>query len=328
MTEEPDKNPLRILIAEDNPVYLKLLEKTLVKAGYEVVMVRNGEQALDRFKKSFFPLVITDWMMPRMSGIELCEEIRRLPSSGYIYIIFLTAKDAKNDIISALDAGADDYLTKPFNHAELTARLQTGQRILALEKSLKEANEEIKKLSIRDPLTNCYNRRYAMQEIPKEVARAVRYRDHLSLIMFDIDYFKKVNDSYGHLAGDAVLKAVVACVMGGKGGIRENDWLARYGGEEFIVLLPKTPAEGAFKAAERLREKVATTPVRTEDEKIIEVTASFGIVSFDPSVDKGTSIQEMIKVADECLYQAKDEGRNTVRAKQKSPPIPKVSGSQ
>jgi diguanylate cyclase (GGDEF)-like protein len=314
MSEEGKKESFPILVAEDNAVYRRLLKKTLAKAGYKVAVVENGSQALDLFNKTFFPMVISDWTMPRMNGIELCEAIRRLPVSGYVYIIFLTAKDSKHDVIAALDAGADDYLTKPFSHAELTARLRTGRRVLALERSLKQANEEITLLSITDHLTKCFNRGYAMNHIPKEITRTVRYRHHLSLIMFDIDHFKKVNDSYGHLAGDEVLKQVVDCVTGG---IRQGiDWIARYGGEEFLVILPETDSQGALVAAERLRRMVAERVIRAED-KDITVTASFGIAYFDPSIDKETSPEELIREADTCLYRAKNEGRNRVKSRQK-----------
>ncbi len=314
MPEEHNKDTFRILVAEDNAVYRKLLEKTLNKAGYEAVIVENGSQALDIFKNTFFPMVITDWTMPKMNGIKLCQAIRSLPTSGYIYIIFLTAKVEKDEIIAALEAGADDYLTKPFSHAELTARLNTGQRILALERSLKEANEEIRILSITDPLTKCFNRGYAMNRIPEETTRAARYRRHLSLIMFDIDHFKKVNDTYGHLAGDAVLKGVVESV---KKGIRDDvDWIARYGGEEFVIVLPETDSAGAWVAAERLRRMVKENVIEADGE-YIWVTASFGIAFFDPSTDKQITAQELMKEADTYLYEAKDAGRNTVKARHK-----------
>jgi len=194
------------LLAEDNPVTRKLLEKTLHKAGYEVTSVENGRKALDLFKEKFFPIVLTDWMMPEMDGIELCKAIRKNGSDGYVFIVLLTSKDSKDDIVSGLEAGADDYLTKPSNRAELIARIKTGIRILELEGSLKKANEEIRILSITDYLTRSYNRLYLSERLPQEIVRARRYRHPLSLVLCDIDHFKSVNDTYGHQAGDKVLR--------------------------------------------------------------------------------------------------------------------------
>ena len=148
------------MIAEDNAVSRKLLEKILIKGGHEVVSAENGREALELFNKDFFPIILTDWLMPEMNGIELCKTIRESSTERYVFIILLTAKDSKDDIVVGLEAGADDYLTKPINNAELMARINTGKRILELESSLKRANKEIKLLSITDPLTGCYNRGY------------------------------------------------------------------------------------------------------------------------------------------------------------------------
>lgn len=155
--ENKSKHNFPILIVEDNAVSRKLLEKALIKAGHEVVSAENGREALEIFNGKFFPIILTDWLMPEMNGIELCKTIRESSTERYVFIILLTAKDSKDDIVLGLEAGADDYLTKPINNAELMARLNTGKRILELESSLKEANEEIKLLSITDPLTGCYN---------------------------------------------------------------------------------------------------------------------------------------------------------------------------
>lgn len=298
-----------ILIAEDNPVSRGLLEKTLVKSGHKVVATRDGGEALNIFKETFFPIVITDWMMPGMNGLELCEAIRGNASDGYVYIVFLTSKDSKDDIIAALEAGADDYLVKPFHRAELMARLRTGKRILRLERSLREANEDIKLLSITDPLTQIYNRGYVMARLPEEVARARRYGHPLSVIMCDIDYFKQVNDTFGHLAGDAVLKSVAQSLTAG---LRNDvDWLARYGGEEFFVVLSETNREGAMAVAERLRKTLARKPVTTEEQEIA-ITASFGVVSYDPTKNGVVSPENLIRRVDQHLYQAKESGRNKV----------------
>ena len=304
------ENQFPILIAEDDPVSRLLLEKILVKAGYEVTSVINGREALESFSSKFFPIVITDWMMPEMDGLKLCRAIRENISTGYVFIFLLTARDSIDDMLAGLEAGADDYLTKPVNRPELVARLKTATRILELEKSLKDANEEITILSITDSLTGCYNRTFMDEQLPKEVKRAVRYNRPMSLIMVDIDHFKKVNDTYGHHAGDKVLKELVRSI---NRSIRSDvDWVARYGGEEFLAVFPETDFEGAEVIAERLRSDISQNTIQINEEKI-RVTASFGVTGFTPSDSlKEVSYEAMINMADRSLYQAKEEGRNRV----------------
>lgn len=301
---------LSVLIAEDNPVSRRLLEKSLKKAGHHVVSAQNGKEALDKFQQSFFPMVLTDWMMPEMDGIELVRAIRNYDASGYVFIVFLTSKDAKDDIIAGLEAGADDYLTKPFHNSELMARLKTGKRILDLERSLKKANEDIRILSITDPLTGAFNRGYLMNRLPEELNRARRYKHPLSLIMCDLDRFKQVNDSFGHLAGDAVLKHLTACI---KNNLRNGiDWIARYGGEEFFIVLSETDHGGALAVAERLRESLDSNSCNVR-QNVIKVTASFGVATFDASVQQNFTMEDLIGKADRYLYQAKEAGRNQVK---------------
>ena len=299
-----------ILIAEDDSVTRMLLGKTLTKEGHEVVSVENGQKAFDLFKERFFPIVLTDWMMPEMDGLELCRAIRKEENPGYVFIVLLTAKDSQDDILSGLKAGADDYLTKPFNRAELIARLNTGKRFLKQERALRQANEEIKILSVTDPLTGCSNRGCLNKRLPQEIQRAGRYNRPLSIIMCDIDHFKKVNDTYGHQAGDTVLKEFSKRI---KDSIRDNvDQLARYGGEEFLVTLPETDLDGAFKLAERLRRVIIENKFDIETKKI-KISASFGVAGFGPNNRDGEiSFDIMIKDADKYLYQAKNEGRNRV----------------
>ena len=275
-----------------------------------MVAAQNGREALDIFKQSFFPMILTDWMMPEMDGISLCKAIRAHDSPGYVFVIFLTSKDAKDDIIAGLEAGADDYLTKPFHNAELIARLKTGKRVLDLERSLKKANEEIRTLSITDPLTGAFNRGYLMNRLPEEFNRAKRYNHPLSLIICDVDKFKNVNDFHGHVAGDAVLKHLVTCL---NTNVRHGiDWIARYGGEEFFILLSETDHKGARAVAERLRESFETNTTEFEGQ-VLSVTASFGVATFDASIQSELSSDDLIKKADRCLYQAKKDGRNRVR---------------
>jgi len=303
-----------ILLAEDNPISRKMLEKILVREGFDVRCVENGKEALALFKKEFFPIVLTDWVMPEMEGPELCQAIRKENHAGYVYIVLLTAKDSMDDIISGLEAGADDYLTKPANRAELIARLKNGLRILELEKSLKEANEEIRILSITDPLTGIYNRGYLNERLPQEIKRSIRYKRSLSLILCDIDHFKLVNDQHGHVAGDGVLKGFVRCIVDS---IRDQiDWTARYGGEEFLVVLPETDFDGARHLSERLR-KVVSNSTYTIDEKKIQISASFGVSGFSPEIlTRNLSIDDMLNHVDKYLYKAKNNGRNRVEGAQ------------
>ncbi len=305
-------NNFPILVVEDNPVSRKLLQKTLTKAGYEVVAAKDGREALRLFGNRFFPIVLTDWMMPEMSGPELCRTLRARSGNGYVFMILLTAKDSKDDIVEGLEAGADDYLTKPFNRAELMARLKTGTRILELERSLKKANDEIRTLSIRDPLSGCYNRGCLTERLPQEIKRARRYGRDLAVVLCDIDHFKKVNDTYGHQVGDAVLKACAKILMDSvRNGV---DWVSRYGGEEFLAVLPETSLEGALLVAERLRASVAGTTIMETPDGGLHVTASFGVTGFSSATPESrVSPDSVIKMADDKLYQAKREGRNTVR---------------
>lgn len=311
------ENRFPVLVVEDDSVSRMLLELTLVKAGYEVVCAKDGREALALFEKRFFPIVFTDWMMPEMDGLQLCRRIRENVSAGYVFIFLLTARDSRDDMIAGLEAGADDYLTKPFDRLEVFARLKTAIRILELEKSLKEANEAIRALSITDTITGCYNRTYMDVHLPNELHRAIRYGHPISLVMVDIDHFKEVNDTYGHQAGDYVLKVFVETI---NRSIRSRvDWIARYGGEEFIVVLPETTFDSAQLLAERLRTGVSDQPI-TFKEKEIRITASFGVTGL-PSSRIGTaslkdiSYEALINLADKCLYAAKREGRNQVRAR-------------
>jgi two-component system cell cycle response regulator len=305
------KNDFPILIAEDNPVSRKLMEMTLRQAGYEVVSAENGLEALKVFKERFFPIILTDWGMPEMDGLELCKAIRESPAEGYVFIFLITARDSKKDIIVGLEAGADDYLTKPFDRFELIARLKTALRVLELEKSLKDAYEKIRLLSITDKLTGCYNRTYMDEYLAKEIARAKRYIRPVSLVMADIDHFKRVNDTYGHQAGDLILKDFAASI---KKGLRKDvDWMARYGGEEFLMVLPETDYECAMSSADRLRKSVAES-VSSYNGIEIRITASFGVVGFVPSAhNQKMSYEMIINRADKALYRAKNDGRNRVK---------------
>src|ERR1700691_806618 len=255
VTEITQDGSTAILLAEDDPVTRMLMTRFLKKAGYEVDAVADGTDALEHMTQRYYPFLVTDWEMPEMDGIELCKAVRSLQLDGYVYALLLTARNAKEHIIAGLEAGADDYLVKPVHEPELIARLNAGRRILSLEHSLRAANQRNRILSITDALTGSFNRRYLMEQLPRELERCRRYAYPLSVLMCDIDHFKQINDERRHTAGDDVLQRFTARVQKS---IRSNsDWVARYGGEEFIIVLPETPFEGAMAVAEKIRNVIS-----------------------------------------------------------------------
>ena len=297
-----------IMVVDDDVVSRALIERYLKKAGFEVTSAGNGKEAISLLDQQFYPIVLTDWMMPEMDGPELCRNIRDRKMDGYVFIILITARDSKTDIVSGLESGADDYLTKPIHSAELLARINTGIRILKLEQSLLNANKEIRLLSITDPLTGCFNRTYLNERYPQEFSRAQRYNHSLSVVISDIDHFKRINDTYGHQAGDLVLKLVGNCLTMQ---VREKiDWVVRYGGEEFLIILPETDSFGTRTLSERLRNAISNLEIEYEGQKI-QVTASFGGACAKMD-NPAISMEQLINQADEQLYQSKREGRNRV----------------
>ncbi len=304
---------LPILLVEDEPTTRMLTAQRLKRAGFEVEAVSNGAQALALLQEKFFPLLLTDWDMPEMDGLTLCKAVRAAPLEGYVYTILLTAREGKESIIKGLEAGADDYLTKPFDDAELRARLNTGRRILGLEQSLRAANRQNHLLSITDALTGTYNRRYLMECLPKEIDRASRYQRPLSVVLCDVDHFKKVNDTHGHQAGDDVLKGFAELLLGSTR--KDIDWVARYGGEEFLIVLPETTVEDALTFAEKMRIKVAAHQFITSA-GVLRVSSSFGVAGYDAVEEReAASVDSLIAYADLCLYRSKETGRNRVTGK-------------
>ena len=297
-----------ILLAEDDLGTRMLMTRFLKKAGYEVDAVANGAEALDRMTKRYYPMLVTDWEMPEMDGVALCKAVRNLQLDGYVYALLLTARDSKEHIIAGLEAGADDYLIKPVHEPELIARLNAGRRILDLEHSLRAANERNRILSITDALTGAYNRRYLMEQLPRELERSRRYAYPLSVLMCDIDHFKNINDVRGHAAGDDVLRQFAARTQRS---LRSNsDWAARYGGEEFLVVLPATAYPGAVSVAEKIRKIIAAVPFDTPLGEV-RITASFGVASTGPGgPDLLLNVDALIRCADECLYRSKQAGRD------------------
>jgi len=293
---------VKILIVEDDPVSRRLLESFLSGWGYSVQLAANGSEAWEVLQNPDAPsLLVSDWMMPEMDGLELCRRIRATGKSGYTYFIILTAKGKKEDIVKGLDAGADDFLVKPFSHEELKCRIRIGERILTLE-------ERILQLANTDALTGVLNRRAFLDRMEAELHRAVRRQEPFALIMIDIDHFKKINDAYGHQAGDLVLKKFTNVLAAS---IRPYDLAARYGGEEFILCLPETSGPQAESVAERIRSNVAAETINLADQSVpVHITASFGVAAF--SLGGDDTIDAVINRADGALYRAKADGRNRV----------------
>lgn len=284
------------------------MARLLKRAGYEVDTAGDGREALAKLEAGDFQLMITDWEMPEMDGITLCRAVRSLEDKAYVYIILLTARDAIEHVVTGLQAGADDYLTKPVIEPELMARLNTGKRIVRLERSLRAANEENRRLSITDPLTGAYNRRYLMEQLPREIDRAARYGRSLTVVMCDVDHFKSINDTHGHQIGDEVLKWFVSKLQQT---VRQADWVARFGGEEFIVVLPETPLDQGARVAEHLRAQVASQPFVTES-ATFPVSASFGATGWNGCVPKDVTFDALMAQCDACVYESKAGGRNRV----------------
>jgi two-component system, cell cycle response regulator len=303
---------VKILIAEDVRIAARLLESQLTKWGYEVIVARDGAEAWSILERPDAPrLAILDWMMPIIDGPEVCRRIRAQAQEPYIYTLLLTGKQRTEDVVEGLDAGADDYLTKPFDAQELRVRLRTGIRIVELQRELVRAREDLRFQATHDPLTGAKNRAALDAALAAEVERARRTRSELSLVMIDLDHFKRVNDTHGHPAGDSVLAEVAARLSRC---LRPYDVLARYGGEEFVVLLNGCNATGAANAAERLRAAIASTPMSVAGLELA-VTGSLGVAS----LGEGQGGAELVAEADAALYRAKARGRNRVELATASP---------
>jgi diguanylate cyclase (GGDEF)-like protein len=305
-----------ILIVDDDNLLRRILETSLKAAGYEVVAAENGKEALELFKKNYYPIVMTDWIMPEMDGLELCRAIRLEQNERYTFIILLTSLDSKNDIIVGLEAGADEYIVKPVNQAELQTRLKTARRILELETNLQNSLEQLRNLSLVDPVTGIYNRQFMDDRITQEIKRAYRYEHSLALILIGINSFRQISETYGYYSGDLVLKECADCL---NEAVRKGiDLLVRYGEEEFLVILPETDAAGAMIVAKRLRIRIATTVIKMYEHEI-KVTASFGVASFTASQQKtGITAQILLDKADRCLHQAKADETDTIKGVQLS----------
>jgi diguanylate cyclase (GGDEF)-like protein len=276
----------------------------LQRMGYEVVAAANGREALERLLERDGPrLALLDWMMPEMDGPEVCRSLRAEEGLQYVYLILLTSKDTRAALVEGLDAGADEYLTKPCNPDELKARLRTGERILQLEDTLVAAREEMRFKATHDALTELWNR----GKILEALDQALRQLGSMAVLMCDIDHFKTVNDQYGHLVGDAVLRDLALRL---RRGVRPDDLIGRFGGEEFLVVLNGCDPARLMDRAEQLRKAVSETTFQSQAGDI-QFTVSIGAVAVDRE-DSATPAETILNLADAALYQAKREGRNRV----------------
>jgi two-component system, cell cycle response regulator len=295
-----------VLIAEDDVMFRKILQTWLESWGYRVMLAVDGAEAWRMLQEYQRPhLLILDWIMPGMNGVELCRRIRERDQLPYQYILLVTAKDGTQDLVDGLEAGADDYLSKPFNRSELRARLRTGQRILSLQDEQIKASERLQFQATHDGLTGTWNRNAILEVLRHECERSERGSGSTGIIMLDLDHFKKVNDTYGHVAGDQVLKEAVKRIHEV---VRAYDSVGRYGGEEFLIVLPDCDKDHVEKCAERVRARIECAPIPFNGREI-PVTASLGaaVVNTPLSIAK-----EALEAADAALYSAKNGGRNRV----------------
>jgi diguanylate cyclase (GGDEF)-like protein len=298
---------MKILVADDDPLSRRMLEKTLHKAGYEVVAVRDGSEAVEQLCKSDGPrLALLDWEMPKLDGPTVCQEVRKKKDQGYVYMILLTSKGLKTDIVTGLSSGADDYLTKPFDSEELKARLRTGHRILHLEGRLVEARENMRFKATHDALTSLFNRGVIIDLLGREVSRSRREKVPTAILLCDLDHFKRINDTYGHLVGDEVLQEAARRLVLS---VRSYDYVGRYGGEEFLVILNNCPAATAPSRAEEIRTAIGGSPIETVS-GALSVTLSIGLHQADNWGSR--PFEELLHEVDSALYAAKAGGRNRV----------------
>ena len=296
---------MRILIADDDVTSRLVLSGVLRKHGHEVVETVNGLEAWEILKQPDAPkLVILDWVMPGLAGVDVCRRARTIDSGQPPYIILLTSLDRKADIVTGLQAGADDYLPKPFDPGELLARVDVGRRLVELQGRLNEAHEALAHEAMHDPLTGVLNRRAFAGALSRELSRKRRYETVLAVGICDVDHFKQINDTYGHQTGDEVLSELVLLIQHN---LRGHDVLGRHGGDEFVLATEHRRIDGPGILYERLRTSVAARPITTSA-GAIPLTISFGV----KVADDGDTEAGLLAAADRALYKAKSSGRNQV----------------
>jgi two-component system cell cycle response regulator len=297
----------QVLVVDDSPVHRKLVEQALEDASYSLLFAKSGIEALELFRKHAPEIVLTDWMMPDLSGLELCERIRADTRRGYTYIIVLTAKAEKNNVVKGLTAGADDYLTKPFDTGELLARIGVGCRTVDLHREIATKNQQLEEMAHTDSLTCLPNRRALEDWAIRQLRGAARHRFPLWVVHVDLDSFKDINDNFGHDAGDAVLQKFAEIL---KANTRASDICGRMGGDEFVIVMTHVEPEHIQATIEPLRDELAMHVFAFED-KNVSITASFGIAGFR-GVEAPT-FNMLVQQADKALYEAKHAGGNQVR---------------
>jgi len=318
LSDHADSSSLRILVVDDDRSILMLLQHLLIKMGHTVVTAKNGLEGLGKVADFKPQLIITDWVMPEMDGIEFCKALRKNPAAKDIYVVIVTAQVSTEQLVEAFEAGADDYINKPLNFKVLGARLRAGQRVVQLQEELEfdrrqlrrfaaeleASNQHLQQLALTDVLTELPNRRNANEQLDREWAIAERTGRPLSCMMIDIDYFKLINDTYGHNVGDDVLKQLANVL---RSTVRKQDMVCRLGGEEFLVICPDSPPENAFQYAERLRLSVAASNINSEVAPNIRITVSIGLAY---KCRELLNVDMLLQLADKRLYAAKAGGRN------------------
>ena len=300
-----------IAIVDDDAAIRRLVRLFLRRAGFDTIECTTGTEAREMLRGGEWDLAILDRKLPDMDGVVLAHELKSNQELRTRYIIMLTGEAGQEDKVQGLELGADDYITKPFQYPELLARIRAGKRIVDLQKELVETNKRLELLSITDGLTKLHNHRYLQDELARAFEESQRYQRPLSLVMIDIDFFKKVNDTHGHAVGDDVLKFAAKLY---KNSVRSTDLVARYGGEEFAIMMPETSLNDAIVFAEKLRSIVETTPMETQIGPL-PITVSLGVASVPHS--RIHTAKELVVAADKALYRAKKNGRNQVQAERR-----------
>ncbi len=301
-----------VLVADDEANNRFLLKTHLEAAGYKVILATNGVEALERIQTDPPGVIVLDVMMPELDGYSVCRQLKSSNQTMAIPVIMVTALRGTDERIRGIEAGADDFISKPFNRMELVTRVKSLLRIRKLNEALEQkiyelerAQEKLRQLAITDGLTGIYNHRYFRRQLKLEISRSKRFKMPFSLILFDLDYFKTYNDQFGHLSGDKVLKRFARLLYEH---IREVDTVARYGGEEFVLLLPGTDKEAAVMVAEKIRLLVSHTPFpHIKKMQSGKVTVSAGVATYPDDARDG---EELIQKTDQAMYQAKKAGRN------------------